>query len=132
MLHPALARTLASAHIDDLHRAAARWHTIRLAHRAAHEPRVAATSTAIQRSASESAAWTSCAPAAGMTPTETAQQPHGHANPSSTSPRGREPESIWHRDRHESFADAQAEHEDRRVRQHSYARVAALRGRRQH
>ena len=65
MLHPALARALASAHIDDLHRAAARWHTIRLAHRAAHEPRVAATPTAIQRSASESAAWTSCAPAAG-------------------------------------------------------------------
>ncbi len=73
MLHPAFARALASAHIDDLHRAAARWHTIRLAHRAAHEPRVAATPTAIQRSASESAAWTSCAPAAGMTPTETAQ-----------------------------------------------------------
>src|SRR5689334_9553704 len=73
MLHPALARELASAHIDDLHRAAARWHTIRLAHRAAHEPRVAATSTAIQRSASEPAASTSGAPAAGMTPTETAQ-----------------------------------------------------------
>ena len=50
MLHPALARALASAHIDDLHRAAARWHTIHLAHRAAHEPRVAATSTAIQQS----------------------------------------------------------------------------------
>ena len=73
MLHPALARALASAHIDDLHRAAARWHTIRLAHRAAHEPRVAATPTAIQRSASESAARTPCAPATGMTPTETAQ-----------------------------------------------------------
>ena len=73
MLHPALARELATAHIDDLHRAAARWHTIRLARRAAHEARVAATPTAIQRSASESAAWTSCAPADGMTPTETAQ-----------------------------------------------------------
>jgi hypothetical protein len=73
MLHSALAGTLASAHIDDLHREAARRHTIRLAHRAAHEPRVAATPTAIQRSASESVAWTSCAPAAGMTPTETAQ-----------------------------------------------------------
>jgi hypothetical protein len=73
MLHPALARALASAHIDDLHRAAARWHTIRLAHRAAHEPRVAGTPTGIRRSASEPAAWTSCAPAAGMTPTETAQ-----------------------------------------------------------
>ena len=55
-MHPALARALASAQIDDQHRAAARWHTIRLAHRAAHEP-----------------AWTSCAPAAGMMPTETAQ-----------------------------------------------------------
>ena len=73
MLHPAFARALASAHIDDRRRAAARWHTIRLAHRAAHEPRVAATPTAIQRSASESAAWASYAPAAGMTPTETAQ-----------------------------------------------------------
>ena len=73
MLHSALAQTVASAHIDDLHRAAGRWHTIRLARRAAHEPRVSATPTAIQRSASESAAWTSCAPAAGMTPTETAQ-----------------------------------------------------------
>ena len=72
MLHPALARALASAHIDDLQRAAARWDTIRLAHRAAREPRAAATSTAVQRSASESAAWTSCALAAGMTPTETA------------------------------------------------------------
>lgn len=75
MLHPALARALASAHIDDLHRAAARRHTIRPTDRAAHEPRVAATPTAIQRSASESAASTSCAPAAGMTPTETAQAP---------------------------------------------------------
>ena len=73
MLHPALARALASAHIDDLHRGAARWHTIRLAHRATHEPRVAATPTAVQGSASESPAWTSCAPAAGMTPTETSQ-----------------------------------------------------------
>ena len=73
MLHPTLARALASAHIDDLHRAAARWRTIHLARRVAHEPRVAATPTDIQRSASESAAWTSYAPAAGMTPTETAQ-----------------------------------------------------------
>jgi hypothetical protein len=49
MLHPALARALATAHIEDLHRAAARRHTIRLARRVAHEPRVAATPTAIQR-----------------------------------------------------------------------------------
>jgi hypothetical protein len=73
MMHPALTRALASAHIDDLHRAADRRQTIRLARRAAHEARVAATPTAIQRSASESAAWTSCAPADGMTPTEMAQ-----------------------------------------------------------
>jgi len=73
MLHHALAQALSSAHIDDLHRAAARWHTIRLAHRAARETRVAATPTAIERSASESAAWTLRAPAAGMTPTETAR-----------------------------------------------------------
>jgi hypothetical protein len=72
-MHPAVTQALASAHIDDLHRAAARWRTIRLARRVAHEPRVAATSTAIQRSASESAAWTSGSPAAGMTPPETAQ-----------------------------------------------------------
>jgi hypothetical protein len=31
------------------------------------------------------------------------RQTHGHANPSSTSPRGRQPESIWHRDRPESL-----------------------------
>ena len=73
MSHSALAQALATAHTDDLHRAAARWRTIRLARRVAHEPRVAATSTAIQRAASESAAWTSGSPAAGMTPTETAQ-----------------------------------------------------------
>jgi hypothetical protein len=72
-MHPAVTRALASAHIDDLHRAAARRNTIRLAHRAAHKPRVATTPTSTQRSASETAAWTSCAPAARMTPTETAQ-----------------------------------------------------------
>jgi hypothetical protein len=43
MLHPDLARALAAAHIEDLHRAAARRHTIRLARRVAHEPHVAAT-----------------------------------------------------------------------------------------
>lgn len=40
MLHPALARALATAHIEELHRAAARRQTIRLARRVAHEPRV--------------------------------------------------------------------------------------------
>ena len=72
MLHPALARAVATAHIEDLHRAAARRHTVRLARRVAREPRVAATPIAIQRSASESAVWTSCAQADGMTPAETA------------------------------------------------------------
>ena len=43
MLHPALTQALATAHIEDLHRAAARRHTIRLARRVVHEPRVAAT-----------------------------------------------------------------------------------------
>jgi hypothetical protein len=76
MLHSALAQALATAHIDDLHRTAARWRTIHLARRVAREPRVAAPPTAIQPSASESAAWTSCAPAAGMTPTETAPAAH--------------------------------------------------------
>lgn len=73
MLHPSLARALATAHIEDLHRAAARRHTIRLARRVAHEPRAAAPSIAIQRSASEPAAWTSSAQADGMTQTETTQ-----------------------------------------------------------
>jgi hypothetical protein len=73
MLHPALARALATAHIEDLHRAAARRHTIRLARRVAQERRVAATPIAVQRSASESAAWTPRAGTDGVTPTETAQ-----------------------------------------------------------
>jgi hypothetical protein len=34
MLHPAVTHALATAHIEDLHRAAAGWHTIRLARRA--------------------------------------------------------------------------------------------------
>jgi hypothetical protein len=72
MLHPALAQAVATAHIEDLHRAAARRHTVRLARRFAREPRVAATPIATQRSASESAAWTSCARPDGMTPAETA------------------------------------------------------------
>lgn len=46
MLHPALSRALATAQIEDLHRAAALRDTIRLARRVAHEPHVAATSNA--------------------------------------------------------------------------------------
>jgi hypothetical protein len=52
MLHPALAQALATAHIEDLQRAAARRHAIRAARRVAHEPHVAATSNAPQRPAS--------------------------------------------------------------------------------
>jgi hypothetical protein len=42
MLHPELSRALATAHIEDLHRAAAERHTIRLARSATHEPHIAA------------------------------------------------------------------------------------------
>ena len=52
MLHPAHARALATAHIEDLHRAAARRRAIRFARRVAHEPQVAATPIAMLRSAS--------------------------------------------------------------------------------
>ena len=48
MLIPALARELATAHIEDLHRDAARTRAIRFARRVAHEPRVAATSIATE------------------------------------------------------------------------------------
>jgi hypothetical protein len=52
MVHPALTRALATAHIDDLHRAAERDRQIRLARRVVHEPRVAAAPIAVLRSAS--------------------------------------------------------------------------------
>ena len=51
MLHPALSRALATAHIEDLSRAAERDRQIRLARRVVHEPRVAATPIAVLRSA---------------------------------------------------------------------------------
>jgi hypothetical protein len=70
MLHPALTRAIATAHIEDLHRASARW---RLARRVVHEPRVAATPTAVQRSALDSTTWTPRAQADGMTRTEIPQ-----------------------------------------------------------
>jgi hypothetical protein len=44
MLHPALARALATARINDLHREAAQRHTIRLARSVTHEPHMAAAS----------------------------------------------------------------------------------------
>ena len=52
MLHPALARALATAEVEDRHRAALARQTIRLARRVAHEPHVAARPVAIVRSAS--------------------------------------------------------------------------------
>jgi hypothetical protein len=52
MPHPALLQALAATHIEDLHRAAARRHAIRLARRVVHEPGVAATLIAVLRSAS--------------------------------------------------------------------------------
>src|SRR5579859_1355627 len=58
MLHPALAQALATAHIEDLHRAAARRRAVRLARRVAHEQPVAATSIAMLRSASTRLRWT--------------------------------------------------------------------------
>ena len=48
MLHPAFARALATAHIEDLHRAAARRRAIRFARCVAHEPHVAATPIAMR------------------------------------------------------------------------------------
>jgi hypothetical protein len=44
MLHPALSRALATAHIEDLQRAAARSHAIHLARRVGQEPHVVAAS----------------------------------------------------------------------------------------
>ena len=49
MLHPALDRALVTAHIEDIHRAAARRRAIRLARRVAHEPHAAATPTQMPR-----------------------------------------------------------------------------------
>jgi len=73
MLHPALSRALATAHIEDLHRAAARRHTIRLARRVAHAPLVAASPIAIVRSASTRLRGRRAPQADGMTPTEIPQ-----------------------------------------------------------
>jgi hypothetical protein len=52
MLHPALSQALATAHIEDLQRAAARWHAIRSVRRVAQDSHMAATSNAPQRPAS--------------------------------------------------------------------------------
>jgi hypothetical protein len=50
MVHPALTRALATAHIEDLHRAAERDQQIHLARHVAHKRRVAATPIAVLRS----------------------------------------------------------------------------------
>jgi hypothetical protein len=71
-MHPALLHALAAAHIEDLHRAAARRHTIHLARRVVHEPRVAGTPIAVLRSASTRLRGRR-AQADGMTPTEIPQ-----------------------------------------------------------
>ena len=73
MLHPALARALATALVEDRHRAAVRRQTIRLARRVAHEPHVAATPIAIVRSASTRLHGRRAPQADGMTPTEIPQ-----------------------------------------------------------
>jgi hypothetical protein len=57
MLHPDLARAIVTAHIEDLHRAAARRRTIRLARRVAREPHVAATPIDDAATRVDSAAW---------------------------------------------------------------------------
>jgi hypothetical protein len=73
MLHPDLARALATAHIEDLHRAAARRRAIRFARRVAHEPHVAATPIAMLRSASTRLRGRRVPRADDMTPTEIPQ-----------------------------------------------------------
>jgi hypothetical protein len=57
MLHPDLSRALAIAHIEDLHRAAAPRHPIRLGRRVAHAPHVAAPPIPIVRSAIRQTEW---------------------------------------------------------------------------
>ncbi len=73
MLHPALARAIVTAHIEELHRAAARRRAIRFARRVAHEPHVAATPIAMLRSASTRLGGRRVPQADGMTPTEIPQ-----------------------------------------------------------
>ena len=69
MLHPALARALVAAHIEDLHRAGARTRAIRFARRVGHEPHV----VAMLRSASTRLRGRRVPQADGMTPTEIPQ-----------------------------------------------------------
>ena len=73
MLHPALTRALANAHIEDLHRTAARRNKIRLARSVAHEPHLAAAPIARLRSASTRLRGRRAPQADGLTPTEIPQ-----------------------------------------------------------
>ena len=70
MLHPAFARALASARIDDLHRAADRRRTLRFALRVAHERDSGGHSNHEAVIRADSAAGRRIRQADGMTPTE--------------------------------------------------------------
>ena len=72
MLHPDIALALATAHIEDLHRAAARRRTIRFARRVTNQPH-AATSVAMLRSALTRLRGRRMPQVNGMTPTELPQ-----------------------------------------------------------
>ena len=61
MLHPALDRALVTAHIEDLHRAAARRRAILFARRVAHEPHSGGHTNRDAAIRVDSAAWTPCA-----------------------------------------------------------------------
>ena len=73
MLHPTLAEALASAHIEDLHRAAARRRVIGLARRVVREPHAPVTPIATLRSASTGRRGRRVPQADGMAPTEIPQ-----------------------------------------------------------
>ena len=75
MLHPILARALATAQVEDRHRAAARRHTIRLASRVARAQKLAAAPIPIVRSASTRLRGRRAPQADGMTPTEISTRP---------------------------------------------------------
>jgi hypothetical protein len=70
MLHPALARAIATALVEERHRAADRRQTLQLARRVAHQPHAAGTPMAIVRSASTRLRGRRAPQADGMTPTE--------------------------------------------------------------
>lgn len=75
MLHPALARALATTRVEDRHRVAVASQKLRLARRVAHGPRGAARRVARVRSASSRRRGRRAPQADGMTPTEIPQVP---------------------------------------------------------